>query len=85
MAYFLCPDCGARHVIWPHTAAADDPLRYPILVELPLTPAIATAGDRGRPIVAAEPESATAHAFGDAARRIWTQLVTREEEAAHGL
>ena len=74
MAYFLCPDCGARHVIWTHVAASDDPLRHPILAELPLTPAIATAGDRGRPIVAAEPESTATQAFMEAARRIWAQL-----------
>jgi ATP-binding protein involved in chromosome partitioning len=74
MAYFLCPDCGARHVIWPQTAAADDPLGYPILAELPLAPAIASAGDRGRPIVAAEPESDASRAFADGARRIWAQI-----------
>jgi ATP-binding protein involved in chromosome partitioning len=74
MAYFRCPDCGARHVIWPQTAAADDPLGYPVIAELPLTPAIASAGDRGRPIVAAEPESDAARAFIDAARRIWAHI-----------
>ena len=74
MAYFICPDCGARHVIWARGAAPDDSLWQPILAELPLIPAIATASDRGHPIVAAEPESATAHAFGEAARGIWAQL-----------
>jgi len=69
MSYFLCPDCGARHTIWPRHDAPGGPLSYPILAELPLTPAIASAGDAGRPIVATEPESTAARAFFTAAHR----------------
>jgi len=74
MSYFACPDCGARHTIWPRRDTPDGPLTFPILAELPLTPAIASAGDAGRPIVAAQPESATAQAFFEAARRFWERL-----------
>jgi ATP-binding protein involved in chromosome partitioning len=79
MSYFLCPDCGARHTIWPRHDTPDGPLAYPLLAELPLTPDIAAAGDAGRPIVATEPESATAQAFMEAARRFWERL----EQIAH--
>lgn len=74
MSYFQCPDCGARHAIWPRHDTPDGPLAYPLLAELPLAPAIAGAGDAGRPIVAAEPESAAAQAFTEAARRFWDRL-----------
>jgi ATP-binding protein involved in chromosome partitioning len=82
MAYFVCPECGARHVIWPSTAAADDPLGYPVLAELPLAPAIATAGDQGRPIVAAAPESPVARAFMDVAQRIRARIERRPHPPA---
>ena len=74
MAYFQCPDCGARHTIWPRYETPDGPLTYPILAELPLIPAIAGAGDAGRPIVATEPESTAARAFFEAARRFWARM-----------
>jgi ATP-binding protein involved in chromosome partitioning len=74
MSYFVCPDCGTRHTIWPRHDTPDGPLAYPILAELPLTPAIASAGDTGRPIVTTQPESVAARAFFDAARRFWERL-----------
>ena len=74
MAYFACPDCGARHTIWPRHDTPDGPLTYPILAELPLTPAIASAGDAGRPIIATQPESTAAQAFFAAAQRFWERL-----------
>jgi ATP-binding protein involved in chromosome partitioning len=74
MSYFQCPDCGARHTIWPRHDMLDGPLAYPLLAELPLAPSVASAGDAGRPVVAMEPESATAQAFMDAAERFWERL-----------
>jgi len=74
MSYFACPDCGAHHTIWPHHGAPDGPLAYPILAELPLTPAIASAGDAGQPVVATQPESTPAQEFFTGARRFWERL-----------
>jgi ATP-binding protein involved in chromosome partitioning len=74
MSYFQCPDCGARHAIWPRHDTPDGPLAYPLLAELPLAPAIASAGDAGQPVVAMEPESATAQLFMQAAERFWDRL-----------
>ncbi len=74
MAFFQCPDCGARHTIWPRHDTPGGPLTYPILAELPLTPAIASAGDAGRPIVATQPESTAAQPFFVAARNVWARL-----------
>lgn len=71
MSYFECPDCGGRHAIWPRRDVPDGALQTPILAEIPITPAIAEAGDRGRPVVVAHPTSLAAHAFGAAARRVW--------------
>ncbi len=77
MSYFVCPDCGARHTIWPRHETPGGPLSHPMLAELPLTPAIASAGDAGRPIVATDPESAAARAFFEAARRFWERMMER--------
>lgn len=74
MAYFQCPDCGAQHTIWPRHDTPGGPLSYPILAELPLIPAIADAGDAGRPIVATEPESMAAQIFLAAAQHFWERL-----------
>jgi ATP-binding protein involved in chromosome partitioning len=74
MSYFQCPDCGARHTIWPRHDTPDGPLAYPLLAELPLAPAIASAGDAGQPVVAMAPESATAQLFIGAAERFWSRL-----------
>ncbi len=74
MSYFQCPDCGARHAIWPRHDTPDGPLSFPLLAELPLAPAIANPGDAGQPVVAMEPESATAQLFIAAARRFWERL-----------
>ncbi|MGI8855947.1 MAG: P-loop NTPase [Thermomicrobiales bacterium] len=74
MSYFQFPDCGARHTIWPRHDTPDGPLSYPLLAELPLAPAIASAGDAGQPVVAMEPQSATAQIFMAAATQFWERL-----------
>jgi ATP-binding protein involved in chromosome partitioning len=71
MSFFECPDCGARHAIWPRRDTPRGALRYPILAEIPIAPAIAAAGDGGRPVVVAQPDTAPAQAFQAAARRLW--------------
>lgn len=74
MSYFQCPDCGSRHVIWPHHNAPEGSLRYPLLAELPLAPEVAEAGDRGKPTVVAEPEGVAAKAFIEAAQCLRSRL-----------
>jgi len=72
MSYFACPHCGERTDVFGHggaRAAAED-LGLEFLGELPLDPSTRRAGDEGKPIVAAQPESAQARAFLDVARQV---------------
>ncbi len=72
MSYFACPHCGERTDVFGHggaRAAAED-LGLEFLGELPLDPGTRRAADEGKPIVAAEPESAQAKAFIDVARQV---------------
>ena len=76
MSFFVCPKCGHREEIFKHgggskTAAQ---LKVPFLGEIPLDPKVAIGGDAGRPIVAAEPESAVAKAYAAIAEEIARQL-----------
>jgi ATP-binding protein involved in chromosome partitioning len=49
-------------------------LSAPFLAEIPLDPALREAGDAGRPLVAAAPESEAAQAFTGAAETLWSRL-----------
>jgi ATP-binding protein involved in chromosome partitioning len=72
MSYFVCPHCGDRTDIFGHGGArsAADDLGLEFLGEIPLDPSTRQAGDEGRPIVAAAPESAQSRAFVDVARQV---------------
>jgi ATP-binding protein involved in chromosome partitioning len=72
MSYFVCPHCGDRTDIFGHGGArsAAEDLGLEFLGEIPLDPSTRQAGDDGRPIVAAMPESAQSRAFVDVARQV---------------
>jgi ATP-binding protein involved in chromosome partitioning len=72
MSYFVCPHCGERTDIFGHGGAksAAEDLGLEFLGEIPLDPSTRQAGDEGRPIVAAMPESAQSRAFVDVARQV---------------
>ena len=76
MSYFICPNCSVRHDIF---STGDGQTRalalgLPFLGALPLESAVRVGGDTGAPIVASDPECATARAFktiaGSLAQRI---------------
>ncbi len=64
MSGFLCPHCGERVDIFPPSpesrALLDD---LPLLGAIPLDPATAVSGDKGRPVVVSMPESPVSLAF----------------------
>lgn len=72
MSYFVAPDTGKRYDIFGHgggsTMAQEVGVEF--LGEVPLEPQVRVGGDEGRPIVAAEPDSAAAQAMRDVARKI---------------
>ncbi len=81
MSYFLCPDCGGRHDIFGHGGARKvaEKIGVPFLGEVPLQMAIREKSDAGTPVVASDPEGATAGIYRDIAAGVWARL---EEERA---
>ncbi len=86
MSYHLCPGCGARAELFGHGggAAMAHDLGVPFLGELPLVRAVREAGDRGVPIVAAEPSHPVSRAYREIAERVLVRLdeAERREPAA---
>ena len=65
MSWFECPHCGKPTAIFGSGGGQRlaDEVRLPLLAQVPLYPRIHEGGDSGRPIVAAEPQSAAAMAL----------------------
>jgi ATP-binding protein involved in chromosome partitioning len=72
MSHFRCPHCSQVTDIFGSGGGRDEARRLgvPLLGEIPLEPAIRSAGDRGEPVVAGAPESASAAAFLELADRL---------------
>jgi ATP-binding protein involved in chromosome partitioning len=72
MAWFADPATGARIPIFGEGGAADEAARLgvPLLGQVPIEVALREACDAGRPLVATAPESASAKAFLEIARRL---------------
>jgi ATP-binding protein involved in chromosome partitioning len=86
MSYFLCPHCGERTDVFAHGGARKMAEKYnvPFLGEIPLDAAIRIGGDTGKPITAAQPESAYAQAFQKLARQVAAQVSVMNLQAAQG-
>ena len=76
MSYFACPKCNHREEIFAHGGGKRAAEKYgvPFLGEIPILPNIRKSGDRGLPVVAAEPNSPAAAAFRDVAQRTAAEL-----------
>jgi ATP-binding protein involved in chromosome partitioning len=72
MAGYICPQCGTEDAVF--GAGGGDRLAeragVPLLARIPLAPAIREGGDRGRPIVLAEPAHPASVAFRTLAARV---------------
>lgn len=68
MAGVTCPHCGGEFHLFPrdHLAAALNDAGVSSLAQIPLSPALASGSDAGRPIVLDDPHSAEARAFAPA-------------------
>jgi len=79
MSFFACPKCGHHEEIFAHGGGRQLAERegLPFLGEIPLLSAVRGAGDNGRPIVLAEPESAASLAFSAMAGRVACALSVR--------
>jgi ATP-binding protein involved in chromosome partitioning len=65
MSYYVCPHCGEHDDIFSHGGGKQEAerLEVPFLGEIPLFTEIRICGDKGLPIVVAEPKSEPAKAF----------------------
>lgn len=72
MSYFECPHCGKPTALFGSGGGSRlaHLLGIPLLAEIPLYPRVREGGDTGKPIVAAEPDSAAARALTQLAGRV---------------
>ncbi len=84
MAYFTPPDLPDRKYFLFGEAGAQKlaaELDVPVLAEIPIEQGTREAGDRGTPVVLAEPESASAQAFRELAARVVAEVDRRNADA----
>ena len=76
MSWFECPHCGKPTPIFGTGGGKRlaDELELPLLGEIPLYPRVYEGGDRGTPIVVAEPEASAARALRALADRVVAAL-----------
>ena len=76
MSYFIAPDTGNRYDIFGHGGGTTfaDTYGIPFLGEIPLGMEVRESGDRGIPIVIAEPDSPQSKAFRKVAEEVARQI-----------
>lgn len=72
MSYFICPHCGKKSFIFGSEGGrrSAGELNVPLLGQIPIEPIVTESGDAGVPVVASHPDSASARAFQEVAKRI---------------
>jgi len=81
MSVYVCDNCGHESHIFSHGGGRKtaEELNVPFLGELPLNPAIATAGDAGTPFVVSQPDSPVSDAFRKVAQAVLDVLGERAD------
>ncbi len=76
MSYYVCPNCNHRAEIFSHGGAkkACEQYEVPFLGEVPLDMETRIAGDEGRPIVVARPDSPNAKAFLEIGKKLASMI-----------
>ena len=84
MSFYECTNCHHQADIFGHGGGeqAAHQMQIPFLGRLPLYQPIRVGGDRGIPLVIAEPASAGSRAFFDLAEAVMTQLAVNAHQAA---
>jgi ATP-binding protein involved in chromosome partitioning len=84
MSYFVCDHCDTRHEIFAHGGgekiAAELDIHF--LGRVPLEPAVRECGDRGTPVVVAQPESQSAQSLRAIAALLDETIQARSAESA---
>jgi len=78
MSGFVCPNCETVHDIFGSGGGQATAERYgvPFLGAIPIDPRVVRSGDSGRPVVASQPDSPAAEAFGKVADNVVQFLQT---------
>lgn len=86
MSGLVCPHCGEEVAVFPTVRHERSlwSLGVPKLGSVPLDPAVARAGDLGRPVVAADPAGPQADSFRRVAARVVEQLGRTERARRAG-
>jgi len=76
MSQFICPDCGSSHAIFGQGGAQAEAMRLgvPFLGALPLSMALRSASDAGRPILARDPDGPLGLLYQSMARTVMGAL-----------
>jgi len=76
MSYHICRKCGGKHDLFGSGGGQQMARRFgiPFLGALPLVRELREGGDRGTPIVAAQPEHPQAQTFVEIARRVEAEI-----------
>jgi ATP-binding protein involved in chromosome partitioning len=76
MSYFQCPNCNERTHIFSHGGGrvTSNTFGVPFLGEVPLAVNLREAGDKGKPVVVADPDSPCASAFVQIAEKVAAQV-----------
>src|SRR6266853_3838391 len=79
MSWFVCGRCGEEHHIFDHGGAeqAAKRLGVPYLGAIPLELLVREGGDRGTPVVASRPDSASASAFAAVASAVAARVAVQ--------
>lgn len=72
MAGYRCPECGTEDAVFGEGGGARlaEHFGVPLLAQIPLLPAVREGGDRGVPLVAADPQHPVARIFRELAERV---------------
>ena len=72
MSYFICPSDGVRYDIFGNGGGEREAarLKVPLLGQVPIDIPTRESGDRGKPVVLAEPDGAVAKAFSEIASKL---------------
>src|SRR5712691_5312798 len=72
MSYFVCPHCGEREDIFGTGGGAEaaETLGVPLMVQVPLVPALRAGGDIGAPILVTDPDAPASVALREAAHAV---------------
>lgn len=81
MSGFVCPHCGQITDIFKSGGGEDaaNQLGIQFLGRIPLEPGVVQSGDKGMPIVIADPDSASAKAFNGIVKKIVDTVENRQE------